>query len=100
MPTRPQTREEKIDEFGRLDWEIRAVRLRIARHHALRQEILEWFEQHPPDQPVVLQGAAYTLEVSAREFHDGSQSGLFINGAATGARRLECVALVAQGCKP
>jgi hypothetical protein len=55
-----------VDEFGRLDDELAGMKPKERRHEQLRKQIAGWFESADPAGTFVLEGRAYTVEVSPR----------------------------------
>jgi|ERR1041384_5796580 hypothetical protein len=59
----PAPTASEIDEYGELD---RQLALLTPRHKALKARFQAHFESHPADQPAVVHGSIYTLQLSAR----------------------------------
>lgn len=55
-----------VDEFGRLDAELRAIKPKQQRHEQLRRQIASWYEDEDASREFVVAGRHYTVEISAR----------------------------------
>lgn len=56
-----------IDEYGELSRQLEEIQPVVARHKMIRSMIQSWFDSTAADEPVLLQGRRYTLQVSPRE---------------------------------
>lgn len=62
----PVNKAVVVDEYGRLDAELKAVKPKEARHEQLRETIQSWYESADPEQSFTVDGSRYTVELSAR----------------------------------
>lgn len=63
------TREEIIDELGRLDAEIAAdgIATKLTRIKTLRETVRAWSETEPAEKPLLYEGKAYSVTLTPRE---------------------------------
>lgn len=56
-----------IDEYGELSRQLAELDPIKSRHELLRKVIQGWFDAVPADEPAVMQGRRFTLQVSPKE---------------------------------
>lgn len=55
-----------IDELGKLDAELAAMKPKEARRKELSEQVIEWFQDEPAEKAVAASGARFTVVVSPR----------------------------------
>ena len=63
-----EDRAALIDRYGELKRQIDEFKPTVEEAKKLEAEIASWYEDHPAEDAAIAEGAAYTVQVSPREF--------------------------------